>query len=233
MRWPTFILLGVLSVVLGIANNLVNPNRVSWFGSPPVLPKPEGWPTVSVAEGVAGAWRVTLDGLSAHWYWVLLALLVLAGGRFFFRRSGASRRRWSMSWWRVLFAFMFLAAAWPKFTDPQGFAMMVAQYQMLPAFSVNLFSVLLPAVEVMTGLALLFSPFEKESTAWLGIMMVMFIIALAQALYRQLGIACGCFDIQGATDPGQSWFAFLRDIVLMWPIAWMWLRAERRPLWKF
>lgn len=224
--------MGAFSILLGFVNNLVNPNRVVWIGSPRVYPKPEGWPEVSVAEGVAGAWRVTVESLSANLSWVILALLVLAGGVVFFRRIPASRRRWTMSWWRLFFAAMFLAAAWPKFTDPQGFAVMVAQYQMLPAFAVNAFSVWLPALEVVTGVALLFSPYEREASALLGLLMLMFIVALSQALARQLGIACGCFDIRGATDPGQSWFALLRDIVLMAPIVWMWVRAEHRYLWR-
>jgi hypothetical protein len=63
--------------------------------------------------------------------------------------------------------------------------------------------------------------------------MAMFIVALSQALLRDLGIACGCFDIKGATDSGESWFALLRDIVLLAPIVWMIRKAEIRPIWKF
>jgi hypothetical protein len=64
-------------------------------------------------------------------------------------------------------------------------------------------------------------------------MMLMFIVALSQALARDLGVACGCFDIKGATDSGESWFALLRDIVLLVPIIWMWRRSEVRALWRF
>lgn len=222
----------VSSLLLGGANNLVNADRVDWIGSPAVLPKPEGWPTLSVAEGVAAGVREAWTGLLAHPLAVSGALLVLALGLAWLRTRPESRRRFAMSWWRVFFALMFLAAAWPKFSDPEGFATAVAQYQMLPAFSVNLFSVWLPALEITVGLALLLTPWERESSFWLGVLMVMFIVALAQALARELGIACGCFDIKGATDAGQSWFALLRDIVLMPAIAWMWCKSERRALWR-
>jgi uncharacterized membrane protein YphA (DoxX/SURF4 family) len=233
------ILLGlfVFSLLLGGVNNLVNPDGVDWTGSPPVLPKPEGWPTLSVAEGVTAGLAFARDELLAYPLWVAGALLALALGMALMRRrgtnTGAGPRRWAMSWWRVLFGVMFLAAAWPKFTDPAGFAMMVAQYQMLPEFFVNAFSVWLPALEVTTGLVLLLSPWEREASALLGLMMLMFIAALAQALGRNLGIACGCFDIKGATDAGESWFALLRDIVLLAPIVWMYRKAEVRALWKF
>lgn len=223
----------IASVLLGVINNLFNSDGITWIGSPPVLPKPEGWPTLSVAEGVAAGVAFAWDEVMKHPLWVAGALLVLALGMAVLRRKAAGSRRFAMTWWRVVFGVMFLAAAWPKFTDPEGFAMMVAQYQMLPSFAVNIFSVWLPALEIVTGLALLFSPWERESTALLGLMMLMFIAALAQALARNLGIACGCFDIKGATDAGESWFALLRDIVLLAPIAWMYRNAEARPLWKF
>jgi hypothetical protein len=232
LRKPLFLLLA-FSLLLGAANNLFNPNRVPWHGSPEVLPKPEGWPTLSVAQGVTAGAEHAWDLLKDNGTAVAGALILLAAGLAFFRGRKAERRHWIASWWRVLFGMMFLAAAWPKFTDPDGFAMMVAQYQMLPAFSVHAFSVWLPALEVTTGLALLFTPWERESATLLGLMMLMFIVALAQALLRNLGIACGCFDIKGATDAGESWFALLRDIVLLVPIAWMWRRSGNRWLWRF
>ena len=233
MRWKILALLFGFSLLLGAANNFVNPNGVPWHGSPEVFPKPEGWPTLSAAQGVAAGAEHAWDLLRKNPAWIAGALILLAVGMAVFRGREPSGRRWAMSWWRALFGAMFLAAAWPKFSDPDGFAMMVAQYQMLPAFSVHAFSVWLPALEVVTGLALLLSPWEREASALLGLMMLMFIAALAQALVRDLGIACGCFDIKGATDAGESWFALLRDIVLLVPIAWMWRRSESRFLWKF
>ncbi|HEX2612275.1 MAG TPA: MauE/DoxX family redox-associated membrane protein [Fibrobacteria bacterium] len=233
MRWKPFAALVAFSLLLGAANNFVNPNRVPWQGSPEVLPKPEGWPTMSIADGAKAGAEHAWDLLRKNPTWIAGALILLVAGYAFFHSRPASRRRWILTWLRALFGLMFLAAAWPKFSDPDGFAMMVAQYQMLPAFSVHAFSLWLPALEVTAGLALLLSPWEKEASALVGLMMLMFITALAQALLRDLGIACGCFDIKGATDAGESWFALLRDIVLLVPIAWMWRRAETRFIWKF
>lgn len=223
----------VFSAVLGVVNNLVNPDGVAWIGSPAVFPKPEGWPTLSVGEGVAAGLRFAWTELRGHSLWVAGALLLLALGMAALRRRESGSSRWAMSWWRIFFGAMFLAAAWPKFTDPDGFSLMVAQYQILPAFAVNAFSVWLPALEVTVGLSLLLLPWEREAAALLGLLMLLFIVALSQALARDLGIACGCFDIKGATDAGETWFALLRDIVLLAPIAWMWRRAEVRPLWRF
>ncbi|MCD6024022.1 MAG: putative rane protein [Fibrobacteria bacterium] len=209
MRLHILLSLFAFSLLLGGLNNAVNPEGVPWSGSPRVLPKPEGWPTLTMAQGIQAGVKHAADQARENAGLLIAALALLAGGWVVLRLRGRAPARWIKSWWRLVFAAMFLTAAWSKFLDPRGFAMLVAQYQMLPEFSVHLFSVWLPAFEITVGLAL-----------------------LAQALYRGLGIACGCFDLAGATDAGESWFALLRDIVLLVPIAWMWVRAEDRALWK-
>jgi uncharacterized membrane protein YkgB len=123
-------------------------------------------------------------------------------------------------------------AAWPKFTDPKGFAMLVAQYQFLPAFAVNSFTLWLSSFEVIVGLGIILTPWEREFSALVGLLMVMFIVALGQALVRDLGIACGCFDIEGAVDVGESWFSLIRDVVLMPPILWLCMEKGRRFVWQ-
>ena len=131
---------------------------------------------------------------------------------------------------RIGFGGMFLAAAWPKFADPKGFSILVAQYQFLPGFLVNLFSLWLPSIEIVVGIGILITLWEREFSAMVGLMMVRFIVALTQALVRDLGIACGCFDIEGAQDAGEAWFSLIRDIVLMVPIAWLVTTGGRRYL---
>jgi uncharacterized membrane protein YphA (DoxX/SURF4 family) len=221
------------SLLLGLGNNLVNSNRVDWIGSPEVLPKPGDWPTLSARQGMAAGFKVAGKEIARHAAMVAGALALLAAGFFASRRRHKPPHRWVFSWLRIALALMFLLAAYPKFTDPKGFAMLVAQYQFLPAFAVNGFSLLLPSGEIILGLALLFTPWEKEAAFGVLLMLLMFIVALAQALARGLGIACGCFDIEGAADAGETWFSLLRDVVLLAPTAWMWAKGERRRLWHF
>lgn len=224
------ILIGMIlfSALLGAGNNIVNSNRVSWLGSAEVLPKPEGWPSLTPSQGIAAGLRVARQDVTRHWAIVLLALVSLAAmirAASHFHRPVAGG---IISWLRIALGLMFLIAAYPKFSDPEAFALLVTQYQLLPVFAVNLFSVMMPAFEITTGLALLLTSFEKEASAALLIMLLMFIVALWQALARNLGVACGCFDIEGAADAGETWFSLLRDVVLLIPVTWMFLKARRR-----
>ena len=110
--------------------------------------------------------------------------------------------------------------------------MLVAQYQFLPSVVVNGFTLWLAAFEVVVGLGLILTAWEKEFSALVGLMLLMFIVALGQALVRDLGIACGCFDIEGAVDVGETWFSLIRDVVLMVPVIWMALTGGHRFIWQ-
>jgi uncharacterized membrane protein YphA (DoxX/SURF4 family) len=233
MRNGVFLLVFGLSLVLAVVNNWINPDGVPWLGSPQVLEKPGDWPTLTMGQGIAAgamvAWKYLLKNLAVIGG-ILAAILAIAA--FLAMKRKTSPQPWLLSVLRVFLAWMFLLAAYPKFTHPQEFSTLVAQYQFLPPMLVHLFSLWLPAFEIVVGLGLLFVPYEKEMGALVMLMLGMFIIALAQALGRDLGIACGCFDIEGAADAGETWFSLLRDIVLIVPVTWMMVAGRKRWLWQ-
>lgn len=231
MKKPVFIAAFLASVLLAILNNLFNSRSVAWIGSPDVLEKPSGWPSMGIAQGIEAGLKVAWKGFLAHQWLILGGLAILLAVMYVLRRNRkAPLGPMLRTVLRIGLGIMFLAAAWPKFMDPKSFASLVAQYQFLPAFAVNPFTLWLSAFEIVVGIGILITLWEKEFGAMVGIMMLMFIVALAQALVRDLGIACGCFDIEGAQDAGEAWFSLIRDVVLMVPIAWLVLTGGRRYL---
>lgn len=122
---------------------------------------------------------------------------------------------------------MFIFASWFKIQNPQEFSMLVAQYQFLPSWSVNLFGLFMPQLELWTGLAMIFTRWNREATTLLLAMFLAFIVALAQAVYRDLGITCGCFEIEGAVDKKEAWISLVRDLVLLAPTVWLLSRPNR------
>ena len=78
------------------------------------------------------------------------------------------------------------------------------------------------------------SPFVRESAFAIFWMFVSFIIALAWALWNDLGITCGCFEIEGAADKAETWTSLIRDIILIWPTLWLAFRKNKSiiAIWK-
>ena len=156
MKKPVFIGAFIASLLLAALNNLFNSRSVEWFGSPDVLEKPSGWPSMGIAQGLQAGFKVAWKGFLAHQWLILGGLAVLAVIIFLLRRNrnvplGPMLR----TVLRVGLGLMFLAAAWPKFMDPKSFASLVAQYQFLPAFVVNPFTLWLSAFEIVVGIGIL------------------------------------------------------------------------------
>ena len=139
---------------------------------------------------------------------------------------------------RIGIGGMFIFASIFKIQDPHQFAVLVAQYQLFPAFHMefvnNFFALVYPQFEFWFGLAMIVSPFVKESAFAIFWMFVSFIIALSWALWHDLGITCGCFEIEGAADKAETWTSLIRDIILIWPTLWLALRKNRSliGIWK-
>jgi uncharacterized membrane protein YphA (DoxX/SURF4 family) len=129
---------------------------------------------------------------------------------------------------RLFLSGVFIGAAWHKLTDPAGFAMLIAQYQMMPSSMVNFSSLWMSSIEIVVGVGLLigFAPrtFYKITAG----LFFIFLIALIQAQYRELGIACGCFEVKGATSTLGTWAAIIRDILFIWILVWIWRRTPNK-----
>ena len=134
---------------------------------------------------------------------------------------------------RVGIGGMFIFASIYKIQDPHQFAVLVAQYQFFPALHLesvnNFFALVYPQFEFWFGLAMIVTPFVRESAFAIFWMFVSFIIALSWALGNDLGITCGCFELEdgAAHDKAEAWTSLIRDLILIWPTLWLATRKHR------
>jgi putative oxidoreductase len=124
----------------------------------------------------------------------------------------ARLNRWLALAVRLYLGWLFLDASWHKIAHPASFALDVATYQFLPLYLVNVFAIIVPWVEAMTGVLLLVGARVRAAALLVVGMMIAFMIALAWALHLGLDMSCGCFASQGAVgeDPISGW-TMLRD----------------------
>lgn len=121
---------------------------------------------------------------------------------------------------RFYLGYVFIAACLHKLADPTSFAVDIATYQMLPLIFINPLAIILPYVELGTGVMLVTGTRARSAALMVCGMMVMFMIALGYALAHDLSISCGCFasNAAAASDP-ISGLTMLRDT------AWLLLAA--------
>jgi uncharacterized membrane protein YphA (DoxX/SURF4 family) len=103
---------------------------------------------------------------------------------------------------RIVAGLVMLAAALSKIGAPAVFAGQIENYDLVPVGFENLIAITLPWIEFLAGLALVLGV-RARSGAWLALgMMVVFTLAVAQALARGLNIECGCFGTADASRIG-------------------------------
>ena len=114
---------------------------------------------------------------------------------------------------RVFFGSMFIIASIEKIAYPETFAIAVEAYKLVPISLVNIFSLMIPWMELLCGIFLLGGVFLKASASILTMLLGMFIIAILSAMMRQLNIDCGCFGPAHSTPVG--WNKVLEHVGLI------------------
>lgn len=119
---------------------------------------------------------------------------------------------------RAVVGGVFIWAALAKISDISGFAMEIHNYRMLPVAFENMAAMTMVWIELIAGLAVVLN-LAPRSGNWILIgLLILFMVAIGQAIARGLDIDCGCFGTSDATRVG--WIAMGRDIVLL-ALAWI------------
>ncbi|KGA15722.1 DoxX family protein [freshwater metagenome] len=109
---------------------------------------------------------------------------------------------------------VLLYAGYLKVFTPEKSMMAVRAYELLPIWMANIFGLVLPWLEVGAGVLLIIGVGIRYAAIFGSVLMIAFIIAIAQAWARGLSIDCGCFGDGGVIDPSETKYleTILRDI---------------------
>ncbi len=119
-----------------------------------------------------------------------------------------------LQWAAVLtLAGVFASAAWPKLLNPAGFAEDLRNYQLFPEWSIVYMASVVPVLEAVLVVALFVPRYRRPAALIVGAMLVLFSIAIGQALYRGIDLNCGCFGSE--TVAPASWKSLLRNTGLL------------------
>ncbi len=110
---------------------------------------------------------------------------------------------------------MWLVAGIAKVTNLTQFHAQVDQYRFLPHALEAPFAYTLPFVEIFVGLYLLVGLLTRAAAVVACVLMVVFVIAQAQAWARGLSLDCGCFGT--LTHEQVGFWTIVRDVALGLP----------------
>ncbi len=119
---------------------------------------------------------------------------------------------------RLIIGGLFLYAGVTKIGHPYEFAAAVQAYQLLPQFLVGLAAVVIPWLETVCALALLFGYKPRSALFTFMLLLVFFLAIIGLTMSRGLDIDCGCGLLASRRI---GWWVLIEDFALLLLISWL------------
>ena len=115
---------------------------------------------------------------------------------------------------RIILGVVFIYASIDKIANPVDFSNAIDNYHITPVQLNNLAALIIPWVELIIGLCLLFGIFLEGSSMISIVLLIFFIFIIFQALVRGIDLHCGCFDlVQKGTENGNIELEMIKRII--------------------
>lgn len=114
--------------------------------------------------------------------------------------------------WAV--AALFIFAGVGKIQNPSEFVQHIDNYRLLPYILVTITGLILPWLEVICAIFLLFGFWRQGASLLLFLLSLLFLFVISSALIRGLDITCGCFALNEETTK-ISYLKLLENLILV------------------
>lgn len=94
---------------------------------------------------------------------------------------------------RIILGFIFVVASIDKIANPNAFAVSIGYYKLVGPSAALLIATILPWLELLCGLFLIFGILLRGSSLLTLMMLVVFTAGVISGIGRGLDISCGCF----------------------------------------
>ena len=133
---------------------------------------------------------------------------------------------------QIALGVIFVAASLPKIADPPSFAHMIYNYKLVPFSMIAPMALVMPWIELLCGLALIFGIWKGTARAIIAAMLLTFITAIASNRARGNAIDCGCCDVTAANKTvderlADMRFVIFRDLGMLLMIAQLWWASHQ------
>ena len=125
---------------------------------------------------------------------------------------------------RVILGIIFIYASYDKILDPAGFSKNIHNFHTTDnlVWVENLVALILPWLELIIGVFLIFGVFLEGSTSITIGLYIFFIIILSQAVFRGIDVHCGCFKTEADAGVADLRIELIKHIGKIL-CSWVWL----------
>ncbi len=113
---------------------------------------------------------------------------------------------------RWILGITFIYASYYKIMSPEDFAKIVYGYNLFPEVSIHLIAIIIPFVELISGLSLLLGIYPRSAALIINGLLLAFIFILTINIIRGYEFDCGCFSSKKTGSPK---LMVVRDIIYL------------------
>jgi putative oxidoreductase len=143
-------------------------------------------------------------------------MVIKAGKRRASQLNNSLRNLFNNGWIEIAFRWIlgitFIYASYYKIMSPSDFAKMVYGYNLFPEGLINLIAIVLPFVELISGLSLLLGIYPRSAALIINGLLLAFIFILTINIIRGHEFDCGCFS---AGKTGSPKMMVARDVIYL------------------
>ena len=130
------------------------------------------------------------------------------------RASDFLRSDWLAIRVQLALGAVFLVASLPKLKSPPIFAKNIHAYAILPDALVNVMALLLPGIELVAGLCLIFGLLRRPAAAAIAAMLAVFIVALSWNIAVGNPVNCSCFEVTTKVKTCAELLSDMKQVIL-------------------
>jgi len=117
---------------------------------------------------------------------------------------------WIEMVFRWILGITFIYASYYKIMAPEDFAKIIYGYNLFPEVLINLIAIILPFVELISGLSLLLGIYPRSAAFIINGLLLAFIFILMINIIRGHEFDCGCFSAEKTGSPEMM---VIRDVI--------------------
>jgi uncharacterized membrane protein YphA (DoxX/SURF4 family) len=129
--------------------------------------------------------------------------------------KGLMKNKYIYLVFRLTLGSIFIYASIDKILNPADFAKIVYNYKLLPGFAINIFGIILPWIEFISGLLLIIGFRTQGSAFIISALLVVFIFAISINVIRGVDISCGCFSTSSSHSSKVGLSLLFRDMLML------------------
>ena len=149
-------------------------------------------------------------------------------------RDRASQRKQSICHRSIIILFLrlclgglFIYASLSKIRDPLRFKDIIANYEVLPYWMVNITAAVLPWLEFWTGVLVLIGILVRACMVMQGSLLALFILVTGLNIARGMEFYCGCFAEDTITGGISYWHIIFNMLWLLMAVVLFILERRR------